>query len=112
MQNFQEAKNHMFSRARSKPVDERFRTRALGGTPPAIIRFVIDDDVHTFDFTQDEPADTNAEPNLTIRCSWQDFRKIWTGKTPALEAIRLGVLEVEGSGRLGHALQHYFQLDA
>lgn len=111
MKDFNELKSKMFDRARLKPVDERFRTRSKGVDPPAIIRFEVDDKIHTFDFTQADPSDSDAEPNLTVRCTWETLREVWTGQLAGLEAIRLGAVEVEGSLRLGHALQSYFQVE-
>lgn len=109
MQNFSELKDALLSQARQKPVAERFRTRALGRDPAPIICFEVDGEPHIFDFTQDEPAlDSRATPSLTIRCTWQTLRAVWNGQISALDAIADGSVELEGSLRIGHALQRYF----
>ena len=113
MKSFFELKNALLAQARDKPVAERFQTRALGNDPPPIICFEIDGTRHVLDFSQDKPdAESLATPNLTVRCSWQTLRAVWTRQVPALDAIQNGAMEVEGSLRIGHALQRYFTDEA
>ena len=109
MQSFSELKNALVGQARRKPAAQRFQTRALGDDPAPIICFEIDGVRHVLDFTQDEPdANSTATPNFTVRCSWETLRAVWTRQIPAFDAMQEGSMEVEGSLRIGHALQRYF----
>ncbi len=105
--------SEVLNRADLEP-SERLRTKALGDDPAPIVVFDLGErGTFTLDLTRSRGAEfvdsgENENSNLRVVTDWDTLESIWTGRRDAVEAVRSGDLELDGSWRLAHGLQRYF----
>ena len=103
--------------AAKKPKGERLRTKALGQDPDPIVVFELTDlGTYTLDLTRDAAPflseEDNDNPSLRLVTDKATFASIWKRKELFWDAVTDGRMEFEGSTRLGHGLQRYFDENA